>query len=255
MRFYPLNILFVLLSGCANFPDNNENDSVEIKGKNLNITKAEVSDTITGIKIGNQTWMKTNLNVERFKNGDLIKEAKTNQEWITANKNKQPVWCYYNNDPALGDKFGKLYNWYAVHDSRGLAPENWHIPTDYEWMDFENYLGMKSQGIETLDINYGRGSELGLGSKLKATKVWDRPGFFGGEDFDDATNETGFNALPGGYRLEDKFDFIGLSGNWWCNSESSYKIAYARGLWHNNKGIIRRTWFKECGLSVRCIKN
>lgn len=73
-----------------------------------------------------------NLNVDRFRNGDLIPEARTNKQWIKAGKNKQPAWCYYNNDPTNGEKYGKLYNSYAVNDPRGLAPQGCYIPTKEE---------------------------------------------------------------------------------------------------------------------------
>ncbi len=89
--------------------------------------------TIKEVKIGDQTWMAENLNVDKFRNGDLIPEAKTNEEWVKADDNNQPAWCYINNDPATANSFGRLYNWPAVDDPRGLAPEGWHIPNDMEW--------------------------------------------------------------------------------------------------------------------------
>ena len=80
----------------------------------------------------------SNLNTDRFRNGDLIPEAKTNEEWIEAGKNKQPAWSYYDNKSENGEKYGKLYNWYAVNDPRGLAPEGYHIPTVEEMEDFRD---------------------------------------------------------------------------------------------------------------------
>ena len=85
------------------------------------------------VTIGNQHWMTKNLDVVAFRNGDLIREARTNQEWEQAIKNKQPAWCYYENNPKNGAKYGKIYNWYAVCDPRGLAPRGWHIPSFEEW--------------------------------------------------------------------------------------------------------------------------
>lgn len=96
-----------------------------------------------------------NLNTDRFRNGDLIPEAKSNEEWIEAGKNKQPAWCYYNNDPANGEKYGKLYNWYAVNDPRGLAPEGYHIPTIEEMEDFrDEFLDGLSGGFRYSDGDY-----------------------------------------------------------------------------------------------------
>lgn len=90
------------------------------------------------VTIGNQVWMTKNLNVDKFRNGDPIPEAKTDEEWIKAGENKQPAWCYYENDPANGEKYGKVFNWYAVNDPRGLAPEGWHDPTEEELQDLFN---------------------------------------------------------------------------------------------------------------------
>jgi uncharacterized protein (TIGR02145 family) len=79
------------------------------------------------IKIGKQTWMAENLNVDKFRNGDLIPHIQDPEEWEQAGKNQQPAWCYYENDPENGNIYGKLYNWYAVNDPRGLAPEGFHV--------------------------------------------------------------------------------------------------------------------------------
>jgi uncharacterized protein (TIGR02145 family) len=84
------------------------------------------------VKIGDQVWMAENLNTDRFRNGDLILEAKTNEDWENACKNKQPAWCYYENNPNNEERFGKLYNWYAIVDSRGLSPEGWHLGSEKE---------------------------------------------------------------------------------------------------------------------------
>ena len=103
-------------------------DGITLSGK----YKAEVSiqRTASSVKIGSQVWATENLNVDRFRNGDPIPQAKTAEEWQNAGNNQQPAWCYYNNDPKNGESYGKLYNWYAVNDRRGLAPQGWHIPSD-----------------------------------------------------------------------------------------------------------------------------
>jgi len=97
------------------------------------ITSACVDKTPDIMVIGTQTWKTLNLDVATFRNGDPIPEAKTDEEWKAAGENKQPAWCYYENDPMNGTNYGKLYNWYALNDLRGLAPTGWHIPTDLEW--------------------------------------------------------------------------------------------------------------------------
>jgi hypothetical protein len=92
------------------------------------------------VTIGTQVWMTKNLDVSTFRNGEIIPEAKTPEEWEAAKENKQAAWCYYDNNPANGTKYGKLYNWYAVNDPRGLAPEGWHVPTDQEWNVLEESI-------------------------------------------------------------------------------------------------------------------
>lgn len=90
--------------------------------------------------IGNQSWMAENLNTSKFRNGDPIPEVKTDEEWAKALKEGRPAWSYYDNDPKKGEIYGKLYNFYAVNDSRGLAPNGWHIPSDNEWTVLTDYL-------------------------------------------------------------------------------------------------------------------
>jgi uncharacterized protein (TIGR02145 family) len=93
------------------------------------------------VTIGTQTWTTKNLDVATFRNGDAIPQAKTFKEWKDAGNNKQPAWCYYDDDAKNGTKYGTLYNWYAVNDARGLAPAGWHIPTDEEWTVLSTFLG------------------------------------------------------------------------------------------------------------------
>ena len=97
-------------------------------------------DTYKTIVIGKQTWMAENLNTSKFKNGDPITHAKTDKEWQSASENKQPAWCYNNNDPVNGRLYGMLFNWYAVADPRGLAPKGWHVPSSREWTSLMDYV-------------------------------------------------------------------------------------------------------------------
>jgi uncharacterized protein (TIGR02145 family) len=93
------------------------------------------------VKIGTQVWMSKNLDVSTFRNGEAIPEAKSKEEWAKAGVNRQPAWCYYDNDSKNGKVYGKLYNWYAVNDSRGLGPKGYHIPSDAEWTILTDMLG------------------------------------------------------------------------------------------------------------------
>ena len=184
------------------------------------------------VVIGNQRWMGTNLNVDHFRNGDLIPEAKTEDEWKRAGENHMPACCYYNNDPANGEEYGKLYNWYAVNDQRGLAPEGWHIPTGEEWTTLTNFLG---------------GEEI-AGYKMKSTEGWWENG--------NGTNESGFNGLPGGCRTDDgSFLDIGAHGKWWYSNfgygyycDLNYKFSGDGVPPPPNSTIV---W----GYSVRCLKD
>ena len=140
-------------------------------------------DNIKFVKIDKQIWMSENLNVNKFNNGDTIPETKTVSEWKDAIKNRKPAWCYYENSIENGKKYGKLYNWFAVTDPRGIAPNGWHIPTKDEWLDLRNFLG---------------GEKL-AGEKLKSKQGWDEEG--------NGTDVFKFNGLPGGYMDGDTGDF------------------------------------------------
>jgi uncharacterized protein (TIGR02145 family) len=206
--------------------------------------------TYQTVVIGNQTWMAENLNVDRFRNGDIIPEAKTKEEWQKAGDEKQPAWCYYDNDPKNGTKYGKLYNWYAVNDQRGLAPKGWHIPNLKEWDLMEITLDPKS------------------GMKLKSISGW--PNYYTankGEINGNGTNESGFNGLPGGSRfyifdwqknepLSDEFQFIGENTIWWTSTENFNNEVYTRGLFYTWEDKVYRDFcYKFHGHSIRCVKD
>jgi uncharacterized protein (TIGR02145 family) len=184
------------------------------------------------VKIGDQEWMAENLSVTHFRNGDIIDEVKTHKGWMIAASLNQPAWCYYYNDPDNEEEYGRLYNWYAINDPRGLAPEGWKIPSFIEW---EKYLteaiGEKS------------------GNELKSTEGWDLNG--------NGNNQTGFSALPAGVREPDgSFDRIGKYALWWSNEQH---ISHETNAWYiylsYDSDLINEEWgSKTCGMSVRCVK-
>jgi uncharacterized protein (TIGR02145 family) len=187
------------------------------------------------ITIGDQVWMAENLNVDKFRNGDPIPHAQTAEEWQKAGINGQPAWCYYDNDLANGKIYGKLYNWYAVSDWRGLAPEGWRIPSDEDWEKLIKLLG---------------GEEV-AGGKLKATDTtyWKSPNV-------GATNETGFSAFPGGGRdANGSFNYLGDNGYLWSSSEYSSTRAWFRGMYHYDGNVYRYNYVKDYGFSVRCLRD
>lgn len=188
------------------------------------------------VTIGKQVWMTQNLNVDKFRNGDPIPEAKTDEEWSKAGENGEPAWCYYNNNPDNGDRYGKLYNWYAVNDPRGLAPEGWKIPSDEEWSRLADFLGGESVA----------------GTKMKSTDFWaDYEGKSG-----NGTNESGFSALPGGFRdVDGTFSGIGKGGIWWSSTESITGNAWYRLLYYDVGDVGRIDYNKRFGFSVRCLRD
>jgi uncharacterized protein (TIGR02145 family) len=176
--------------------------------------------------------MTQNLKVAHFRNGDSVPYAKTAEDWEKAGKEQKPAWCYYNNDPANDSKYGKLYNWYAVNDSRGLAPAGWHIPSDVEWKQLTDFIG---------------GNEA-AGKKLKSISGWELNG--------NGTNESGFNGLPGGYRYDyGFFNYGGLFAVWWASPVNYTSFAWLYYQAYNFGNAFRYFPTKAFGFSVRCVKN
>ena len=178
--------------------------------------------------IGDQTWTTKNLDVIKYKNGDPIQQVQDSAAWANLTKG---AWCYYENDSANGKKYGKLYNWYAVNDPRGLAPKGYHIPSDEEWTVLRDNLGDTSVA----------------GTKMKSSSGWkkDRNG----------NNTIEFEGLPGGYRdYEGSFTVIGANGYWWSCSGTS-DIAFYRQLSSPSDKLLRYNKNMKCGLSVRCLKD
>ena len=187
------------------------------------------SQTVT---IGTQVWMTKNLDVSTFRNGDPILQVKSNEEWIKAGKEGKPAWCYYKNKKKNGKKYGKLYNWHAVNDSRGLAPTGWHIPTYAEWTILSDYLG----------------GEDAAGKKMKSTRGWNDEG--------NGTNSSGFSCLPGGARgSSGGYYSIGYYGDWWSASEGRTDDACSRSLGNGYDSLGSYDGGTEGGLSVRCLRD
>ena len=182
------------------------------------------------VMIGNQAWAVKNLNVSTFRNGDTIPEARTNEEWVTAGREGKPAWCYFNNDTLKGQKYGKLYNWYAVNDPRELAPAGWEISSAEDWTKLANALG----------------GTAGAGTKMKSISGW--------LEGNNGNNDSGFNGLPGGYRIENGlFKNFGSTSIWWSSTESNSLNAFDHYLMFSGS-LGRSSSPKQRGESVRCIK-
>ncbi len=204
----------------------------ELRGNDIKFQVRAEEINFETVKIGKQVWTKYNLNVSTYRNGDIIPEVKDPTEWA---KLTTGAWCYYNNDPKNGKIYGKLYNWYAVNDPRGLVPEGYHVPTDNEWDTLITYLG----------------GENIAGGKLKETGTlhWERPNA-------DASNASNFTGLPGGCRSSSgTFNRIGGNGFWWSSSEGSAASALYRDLDYDYGGASSYDGNKECGVSVRCLRD
>jgi uncharacterized protein (TIGR02145 family) len=191
------------------------------------------------IKIGTQVWTTKNLDVSTFRNGDEIPQVTSTEEWESATRNNKPAWCYYKNDPANGTKYGKLYNWYAVSDPRGLAPIGYHIPTIQEWTILTDFLGGALATVTSADA---------AGGKMKSTSDWEGKG--------NRTNTSGFSALPGGFRGQyGEFLNAGYSGKWWSSTEEYVHTAKNIYLSYANQIVDFNYSGKKDGLSVRCLKD
>ena len=187
---------------------------------------------LESVKIGTQIWTSRNLEVSTYRNGDPIRHASTEQEWQDAVSKGEGAWSYYNHDPKNGEIYGKLYNWYCVKDSRGLAPSGYHIPSDLEWSLLLEYLG---------------GEEI-AGFKMKSTNGWDNGG--------NGDNSSGFNGLPGGSCNSNGYcGGVTIRGYFWSFSEFSAGHAWSRYLVSGNKWLSRYAEDKKYGLSVRCLRD
>ncbi len=185
------------------------------------------------VLIGTQCWFKENLNSTKYVNGDAIPNVTDNTAWNTLTTG---AYCNYNNDLNNATIYGRLYNWYAVNDSRKLCPFGWHVPTDTDWQTLTDYLG----GISI------------AGGKMKETGLihWITPN-------SGATNSCGFSALPGGYRYDYvvTYDGIGYFSYWWSASENITTDAWYRLIGYSGEDVHRYNGFKKYGYSVRCLKD
>jgi len=201
-------------------------------GNQLTFTTQPVLDTIgnqyTTITINGKEWFKENLKTTKYANGDSIENVPTAGDWGLRTSG---AWAYYNNDLNNDSSLGKLYNWYAVTDVKGLCPTGWHVATDADWT--------------SLTANYG--TDANAGNELKATTLWTAP--------NSNTNSSNFGALPGGGRGGLNFGDLNNKGFWWTSTLFDASNSYARRLEYNTDTVIRYTESNKYGFSVRCVKN
>ena len=184
-------------------------------------------------------WMVENLNVNEYCNGDRIIESKSMMEWSELNNKRIGGWCYYDNKVSYGEKYGKLYNWYAINDLRGIAPEGWKVPSDEDWKTLEYNLGMDK------DIINNKGYRGKVGNLLKSKTGWNV----------EHKDEFGFNALPGGGRYHNgAFEYINIGIGWWSSTQNSKIDAWRRNIFSLNSKINRNIANNGNGFYIRCIK-
>ena len=191
------------------------------------------------VKIGNQIWMKENLKVSRYRNGDLIPVVTDNSSWSALGTGGR---SWYSNDSTTYENpYGNLYNWYAVNDSRKLCPLGWHVPIDAEWTTLTDFLGGMSVA----------------GGKMKSTGTTYWTSESAGID-----NSSGFSALPGGYRNNvGSFIYINTDAFFWSATPDTYGRAWFRNLSHNFGSVYNYDYLGNYGLnqsfgaSVRCLRD
>ena len=206
------------------------------------------------VLIGDQCWFAENLRNENYENGDVIPAVLSDSEWTSTTSGATAVYgegsssCYtYTPDGDACDEawslneYGRLYNWYAVDDTRGLCPSGWHVPTDGEWMTMEMALGMSESEANSTGW---RGTDQG--TQMKTTYGWDNGG--------NGTNSSGFSGLPGGFRSFDGlFLNAGNNGVWWSSSPSGSSAWYRNLDYLTN--VVRFNNSPRYGFSVRCVRD
>jgi uncharacterized protein (TIGR02145 family) len=197
----------------------------------------DVDSEHESVSIGKQEWTTVNSTESKFRNGDDIPQAKTTSEWAAAATDKKAAWCYYKFDSKYESRFGKLYNWYAVNDSRNMAPKGWHIPSNTEWKKLIEHLG-----------------ENNIAKKMKSKSGWYNEG--------NGSDKSGFNGKAGGYiSLDGTSGLLGVTGYWWSSSETDNYMKDLSAIGYNLHyyfiGLNRDVdgYRKGMGISVRFIKD
>ena len=208
------------------------------------ITEGTVTDidgnSYKTVIIGEQEWMAENLNVSHFRNGDEIPQARTEEEWEKANQDHKPAWMYLNFTEE-NKEYPKLYNWYALHDSRGIAPDKWKVCSEEDVKNLVSIIGT----IET------------AGKKLKSTSGWERDGELKG------TDEFGFNGLQtGSYNPFGNSDNYAQNASWWTTTIKSENhksgepdLGVGFYLLYFSDALGWETPDQNEGRAIRCLKS
>lgn len=231
-------LILLITIGCQD-DDSDTNKPLVVESGTVNDIHG---NTYATVKLDQLWWMARNLDVSLYNDGTPIKQGDP-QEWFGL---QTGAWCWYNNDSAQGEIYGRLYNFFAV-ETQKLCPEGWRVPSDEDWHELEIFLGM-----DPFDLHewQARGGARNIGGKLKSesTSLWKSPN-------KGASNESLFNALPGGsFQSHNNFTGMGEFANFWSSTPSDNGIIY-RYLHYNDQNIFRFHHPQQLGFSVRCVKN
>ncbi len=233
-RIAIIGLFFLLANSCRKSDSNN----IQKPGDTVFDLDGNVYHAIT---IGTQVWMLENLKTTRYRNGDAIPE---NKEGILWNGLTTGAYCNYNNDAAAGNKYGRLYNWYAAADGRNIAPEGWHVATDAEWTTLLNYIAAHA-------------GASGSQAKALASKTDWVPSITidaVGNDIS-KNNTSGFTALPGSCYFNGMFRYIDYLAYWWCATGINDGSAWMRAMYTDNPTLLRASNPKVDGFSIRCVRD
>ena len=222
-QIFIIGVLFLHISGCNKHDE--QNFASDVDGNEYGT-----------VAIGDQVWMNANLKTTRYNDGTEIPNVSSDSVWVNLSSG---AYCWQSNDINNKNPYGALYNWYAVNTGK-LCPAGWHVASDQDWFELALYLGG----------DYIAGGKI----KVSGTNYWAEPN-------NGATNETGFNAMPGGSRYVGKVmvngAFYGFgSGGLWCSStEYSLSHAYSVNLSFRSSQLANYHDDKRCGFSIRCIRD
>lgn len=228
-------LLALFMTGCEEIKD------IPVIVFNPNVTYGTMTDqqgnTYKTITIGTQVWMAENLKTAIYRNGDPVLVVTDDNQWVLKTSGAM---CDYDNESDYVPVYGRLYNWYAVNDSRNLAPAGWHVATDNDWTLLTTFLGGESVAAKEL--------------KETGVQHWQSYSMT-----HNATNSCGFTALPGGFRYEfymnRTFWYINSYGRWWTATENDESTAWSREMCTGEDAVNRFESVKLYGYSVRCVKD
>jgi uncharacterized protein (TIGR02145 family) len=219
---FAIGISLIVTAGCKKSEDTNIVEGASITDSEGNLYKTVI--------IGTQTWIASDLKVTKFSNGDIIPTTTLDISKETAPKYQ---WAYANDETNVAT-YGRLYTWYIATDSRKICPAGWHVPTDVEW--------------ESLKLFLGGESAAGVKLKTAGTTLWQSPN-------SGVTNETGFSAVPGGWRkITGEFVSLHLSNYQWSSSDG-VPLGWGQAFHSDDNLLLRGGYTKAAGVSIRCLKD